>query len=125
MDIINSALAYLQDFINKSETIYHVNPLIFGILFFGSAVPLYYGYYRIGRSFIKLENNKFIKKQLDKKELIIGLVISIVSWCLPYLYVILFGKLPINIWIFFAVFIIITGVFFVRTIRKKIVDAKI
>lgn len=122
--MLNFVIEYLKDFAIKSETIYHVNPWIFGILFFGSAIPLYYGYYRIGKSVIKFEHKKFTKKNLDKKELRIGLSISIAAWWLPYVYIILFGKLPINIWIFFFVFVIITGIFFAKTLKDKIIAAE-
>ena len=65
MDIINSVIKYLTDFAATSEATYHVHPWIFGILFFGSAIPLYYGYYRIGKSALKFEDKKLIRKKLS------------------------------------------------------------
>ncbi len=120
MDIINSLVKYLQDFAANSEATYHVNPWIFGILFFGSALPLYYGYYRIGRSVVKYEKRENKKQAFDVKELRTGVTISVVAWMLPYLYVVLVGKLPPYIWLVFLALILITGLLFVRTLKKKI-----
>jgi len=89
-------------------------------LFFGSAIPLYYGYYRIGRSFIKLEKKKVSRKQVDKRELKIGLTIAIIAWWLPYLYVFIFGRLPAQLMTWFVIFVLVMGVFFVNTLRRKI-----
>jgi len=101
-----------------------VNPWIFGILFFGSAIPLYYGYYRIGKSALEFENRKFKRKKIDKQELKIGVIISVVAWWIPYLYVILFGRLPLMLWIAFFAFVLIMGIFFVKTLRDKISKAE-
>lgn len=120
MDIINTALNYLQDFAVKSETIYHVNPWIFGILFFGSAIPLYFGYFLIGRSFVKIENKKIIRKKLDKNGLRIGVIISVIAWWIPYIYVFVVSKLPTDILVLFVVFLLLTGIFFVKTLHSKI-----
>ena len=92
--------------------------------FFGSAIPLYYGYYRIGKSALKFEGRKLKRKQIDRKELKIGITISVIAWWFPYLYVITFGKLSWNYWLLFFVFIAIMGVFFTRTIMSKIKNAK-
>jgi hypothetical protein len=124
MDLLNSTLNYLKDFAATAEQNYNVNPWIFTVLFFGSAIPLYYGYYRIAKSVITVEKGKIKRKKLDKKELKIGLTISIIAWWLPYAYVILFGKLPANLWILFILFMIVMGVFFVRSIFKKISEVK-
>jgi hypothetical protein len=107
-----------------SEATYHVNPWIFGILFFGSAIPLYYGYYWIGRSALKLEGKKLKRKKLDKRQLKIGIIISVVAWWIPYVYVILFGKLPFDIWVIFILVILITGIFFLKTLHNKISKAE-
>ena len=124
MDIIDSVIKYLQDLVANSESIYHVNPWVFCILFVGSTLPLYYGYYCIGKSFLKFENKKLKTKKVDKKELKIGITISVIAWWLPYLYVIFFGRLPINLWIIFIVFVLVMGVFFIKTLRDKVSRAK-
>ncbi len=124
MDIINPVITYIQDFVATSEATYHVNPWIFGILFFGSAIPLYYGYYWIGRSALKLEGKKLKRKKLDKRQLKIGIIISVVAWWIPYVYVILFGKLPFDIWVIFILVILITGIFFLKTLHNKISKAE-
>ena len=124
MDIINSVIKYLTDFAATSEATYHVHPWIFGILFFGSAIPLYYGYYRIGKSALKFEDKKLIRKKLDKRELKIGITISVFSWWIPYIYVIMFGKLPLNLWITFIVFVLVTGFFFIKALRDKVSKAE-
>ena len=72
MDVINSVIKSVIDFADKSEATYHVNPWVFCILFFGSAIPLYYGYYRIARSALKIEHGKLHRKKIDKSELKIG-----------------------------------------------------
>ena len=118
--MIDAIVGYLQDFAIKSETIYHVNPWIFGILFFGSAIPLYYGYFLIGRSVLKFEKRKFKRKKVDKRELRIGVIISSVSWLLPYLYVILFGRLPLYLFLIFIIVISIIGLTFIKTLKKRI-----
>lgn len=120
MDIINSTINYLQDFAATSEATYHVNPWIFLILFFGSAIPLYYGYYRIGKSVVKYEKRENKKQVFDKKELKTGVTISAIAWLIPYMYVLLFGKLPLYIWLIFVVIILITGFLFFRTLKSKI-----
>ncbi len=124
MDIINQIITYLSDFANTSESTYHVNPWIFGILFFGSAIPLYFGYFIIAKSALKIEGKKIKRKKLDKKELKIGIAISIVAWWIPYVYVILFGKLPIGMWIIFITILTITGLLFIKTLHNKISKAE-
>ena len=124
MDIINSVINYVIDFAAKAEADYNVNPWIFCILFFGSAIPLYYGYYRIGRSALKIEDRKLKRKEIDKKKLKIGLTFSIIAWWLPYVYVIIFGRLPIEMWLVFYVFILLMGLFFIRTLKQKISEIK-
>ena len=120
MDVINAALGYLQDFAIQADTVYHVNPWVFGILFFGSALPLYYGYYRIGRAVIKIEDGKIVRKHINKKELKIGVTISSLAWILPYMYVLVFGKLPLDIFLIFIAVILIMGIFFAKTLVGKI-----
>ena len=124
MDLINSVINYVIEFAAKAEADYNVNPWIFCILFFGSAIPLYYGYFRIGRSALKIEDRKLKRKQIDKKELKIGLTISIISWLIPYVYVIIFGKLPVEMWFVFFGFVILMGVFFVKELKERMYNAK-
>lgn len=123
MNVIDITVQYLRDFAMTSEANYHVNPWIFCILFFGSALPLYYGYYRIGESALKIEDRKLKRKKVDTRELKIGVTISVIAWWIPYLYVIMFGKLPLDIWIVFGVFVLVMGVIFVKTLIDKIVKA--
>ena len=123
MNIINTVINYLLDFAAKSEANYHVNPWIFCILFFGSALPLYYGYYRIARSALTFENRKLKRKDINHRELKIGITISVIAWWIPYVYVIIFGRLPLEIWIAFYVFVFIMGVFFIKTLLGKIKKA--
>lgn len=106
------------------EQSYRVNPWIFITLFFGSGVPLYYGYYRIARSAIYIAKGKIKKKKLDRTELKKGLIISIIAFWIPYAYVIFFGKLPLNEWVILILFIVIMGGFFIKTIKSKIDLAK-
>jgi len=120
VDLINSVIVYLQNFIAISEKTYHVNPLIFCILYFGSAVPLYYGYYRVGRSIIKYEKRENKSQGIDKKELKVGITISAIAWLIPYMYVILFGKLSLHIWIILIILILATGLLFYKTLKNKI-----
>ena len=124
MDIINPVITYVQDFVSKSEATYHVNPWIFGILFFGSALPLYFGYFIIARSALKIEGHKLKRKKIDKRELRIGIIISVVAWWIPYIYVILFGRLPIDMWFIFIFIITITGLLFLKTLHSKISKAE-
>jgi len=123
VNIINTVINYLLDFAAKSEANYHVNPWIFCILFFGSALPLYYGYYRIARSALTFENRKLKRKDINHRELKIGITISVIAWWIPYVYVIIFGRLPLEIWIAFYVFVFIMGVFFIKTLLGKIKKA--
>lgn len=120
MDLINFLINYLISFAVQAQAKYHVNPWLFCLLFFGSALPLYYGYYRIARSSLKIEDKKIKRKDVNHKELKIGITISVVAWWIPYVYVIIFGRLPLELWIIFAVFVGISGIFFVRTLIKKI-----
>lgn len=122
--MIDSIIKYLNDLAVTSQTVYHVNPWVFGFIFLGSAAPLYYGYYRIGKSALKIENRKLKRKKLDKKELKIGIAISVGAWWLPYLYVIFFGQLPLDLWIVFISFLLIMGVLFIKTLTEKISKAK-
>ncbi len=124
MDIINPVITYIQDFVSKSEATYHVNPWIFLILFFGSALPLYFGYFMIARSALKIEGHKLKRKKIDKRELRIGIIISVVAWWIPYIYVMIYGKLPVNLWLIFFIFILATGFFFIKTLHSKITKAE-
>ncbi|MEI7539610.1 MAG: hypothetical protein WCJ36_02475 [Candidatus Saccharibacteria bacterium] len=125
MDFVNQIIKLVTDFATKSEATYHVNPWIFCVLFFGSALPLYYGYYRIGKSVIKIEDGKITRKHLNKKELKIGVAITITAWWIPYLYVVLFGKLPLNLWLVFLSFVLVMGIFFMKTLISRITKVKI
>jgi amino acid transporter len=124
MNFVNYITTYLTEFTKTAEQNYNVNPWIFGILFFGSAIPLYYGYYRIARSALTIKDKKIKRKKLDKKELRIGITISAIAWVLPYVYVALFGKLPTNYWIIFIVFVAVMGIFFIKTLKGKIKEAE-
>jgi len=124
VDIINPVITYVQDFVSKSEATYHVNPWIFGILFFGSALPLYFGYFIIARSALKIEGHKLKRKKIDKRELRIGIIISIFAWWIPYIYVIMFGRLPIEMWFIFILILTITGLLFLKTLHSKISKAE-
>ena len=124
MDIINSIIKYLTDFAATSEATYHVNPWIFGILFFGSAIPLYYGYYRIAKSIVKFEKGKLVMININKVGLRAGIFISCIAWLVPYIYVLLSGKLPFGILLIFISFVIITGLLFVKTLINKISKAE-
>lgn len=121
---MHQIIDYLVDFTEKSEAQYHVNPWIFAILFFGSAIPLYFGYFLIGKSALKIEDKRLKRKEVDKKLLKIGLIVSIVAWWIPYLYVILFGRLSAKFWIIFGVFVIAMAAFFAKTLLSKVSKAK-
>ena len=124
MDIISATVKYLQDFAATSEATYHVNPWIFLILFFGSAIPLYFGFFMIARSVLKFEDHKLKRKKIDKRQLRIGVTVSIIAWWIPYVYVMVFGKLPIKMWFIFIIFILVTGLFFTKTLHSKISKAE-
>ena len=124
MDIINTTIKYLQDFAVTSEATYHVNPWIFLVLFFGSALPLYFGYFMIAKSALSIEGRKLKRKKIDKRQMQIGIIISIVAWWIPYIYVMIFGKLPINLWFVFIIFILVTGLLFIKTLHSKITRAE-
>jgi len=124
VDIINSTVNYLQDFATTSEATYHVNPWIFLILFFGSAIPLYFGYFIIAKSTLRIEGHKLKRKKIDKKQLRIGIIISVIAWWIPYVYVMIYGKLPINMWLIFVIFILATGFLFIKTLHSKITKAE-
>jgi len=120
MDVIK----YLQDFAATSEATYHVNPWVFLILFFGSAIPLYFGYFMIAKSALKFEGHKLKRKKTDKKQLRIGIIISVIAWWIPYVYIMICGKLPLNLWLIFILFILATGFFFIKTLHSKITKAE-
>ena len=120
MDVIGSVIDFIVDFAAKAEADYNVNPWVFCILFFGSAIPLYYGYFQIGRSILKFENRKLKRKQTNRTELKIGLIISIIAWWIPYVYVIIFGKLPIEMWLVFYGFVLLMALFFIKKLKQKI-----
>ena len=122
--MIDSIIKYLNELAITSQTVYHVNPWVFGCIFLGSAAPLYYGYYRIGKSALTIENRKLKRKKIDKKELKIGIGISVAAWWLPYLYVLFFGKMPLDLWIVFILFVLIMGLFFIKTLIVKIANVK-
>jgi amino acid transporter len=120
MDIVK----YLQDFAATSESTYHVNPWIFLILFFGSAIPLYFGYFMIAKSALTIEGRKLKRKKIDHRQLRIGIAISVIAWWVPYVYVMIYGKLPFNMWLIFIIFILATGFFFLKTLHSKITKAE-
>ena len=122
--MINSIINYIYDFAIKSEAQYHVNPIVFCCLFFGSAVPLYYGYYRIGKSALKFEDRKLKRIKINGRELKTGVAISVAAWWLPYVSVIIFGRLPLDIWVLFILFVLVMGGFFIKALRSKIIKAK-
>jgi Na+/citrate or Na+/malate symporter len=124
MSFINYIITYFTEFAQKAEQNYNVNPWIFCILFFGSAIPLYYGYYRIARSALTIKNKKIKRKELDRNELRIGIIIAVLAWMLPYVYMAYFGKLPMNYWLIFIGFVLLMAIFFVKTLKDKISEAK-
>jgi len=124
MDIFNSVITYITDFAATSEATYHVNPWVFGVLFFGSAIPLYFGYFMIAKSALKIEGGKLKRKKIDKKQLRIGIITSVIAWCIPYIYVMIYGKLSINLWLIFIIIILVTGFLFIKTLYSKITKAE-
>jgi amino acid transporter len=124
VDIFSTTIKYLHDFAATSEATYHVNPWIFLILFFGSAIPLYFGYFMIAKSALKIEGHKLKRKKIDKRQLRIGIIISVIAWWVPYVYVMIYGKLPLNLWLIFLLFILATGFLFIKTLHSKITKAE-
>jgi hypothetical protein len=122
---VDQIVNYVLDFANKSEAQYHVNPWVFVILFFGSAIPLYFGYFLIGKSALKFEGRKLKRKKIDKRLMKVGIIVSVISWWIPYIYVIIFGKLPLELWLVFYTIILVAGVFFIRTLVKKESELKL
>jgi amino acid transporter len=124
VDIIGSIIKYLQNFVATSEATYHVNSWIFLILFFGSAIPLYFGYFMIAKSALSIEGRKLKRKKIDKNQLRIGIIVSVIAWWIPYVYVMIYGKLPFNMWLIFIIFILATGFLFIKTLHSKITKAE-
>lgn len=124
MNIIEKVITYVIDFAYRSQNQYGINPWVFCALFFGSAVPLYYGYYRIAKSALQFEERKLKMKKLDRRGLKLGVVISIISWWIPYVYVIIFGKLTVELWLMLGVFILVIGGSFVVSLRKKVLASE-
>lgn len=122
--MIELITSHVQNFASFIEQNYQVNPWFFMVLFFGSALPLYYGYYTIGRSAIKIEGHKLKKKKIDTAILKRGIAIASVAWVLPYVYVVFWGKLPVKGWIAFAGFVLVMGIFFIQTLRSKVTSTK-
>lgn len=122
--MIETIIANIQRFATFTEQNYHVNPWLFMVLFFGSALPLYFGYYTIGRSAIKFDGRKLKKKKVDTAMLKRGIFIAGAAWVLPYIYVVFWGKLPTKGWIAFAVFVVVMGIFFIQTLHSKVTDSK-
>lgn len=72
---------------------YHVDPLIFGLLYFFSFIPFYYGVFEIARGLIKKSAVQVAK----------GVAINRFAWALPYIYVIAFGR-NLPWWVYVGVF---------------------
>lgn len=122
--MIETVIAHIQRFVTFVEQNYHVNPWLFMFLFFGSALPLYFGYYTIGRSAIKIDGHKLKKKKVDTAMLKRGIIIASCAWVLPYIYVVFWGKLPTKGWIAFAGFVIVMGILFIQTLHSKVIETK-
>ncbi|MEK7447327.1 MAG: hypothetical protein AAB632_00790 [Patescibacteria group bacterium] len=122
--MIENVIAHIQRFATFIEQNYHVNPWLFMFLFFGSALPLYFGYYTVGRSAITIEEHKIKRKKIDTVMLKRGVFIASAAWVFPYIYVVFWGKLPVKGWIAFAGFVAVMGIFFVQTLRSKVTDTK-
>jgi hypothetical protein len=124
VEVFNSIIKYLLEQAATWEATYHVNPWIFGILYFGSTIPLYFGYYLIAMSFVSFKNGKLSKKAIDHSSLWLGIFVSCASWIIPYAYVLIFGRLQSYLLLFFAIFVLVTGALFIRTLMKRISKAE-
>jgi len=123
--MVESLISYIQSTASYAEQNYHVNPWLFIVLFFGSAIPLYLGYFLIGRSAVKIDGYKLKRRgKVNISELKLGVAVACGAWILPYLYVVLFGTLPMEIWIIFSIFVLIMAIFFVQGLRSKVIDTK-
>lgn len=122
--MIELIISHIQNFATFIEQNYHVNPWLFMVLFFGSALPLYFGYYTIGKSAVKIEGHKLKKKKIDTVMLKRGIFIASFAWVLPYVYVVFWGELPTKGWIAFAGFVFVMGIFFIQTLHSKVTDTK-
>jgi fatty acid desaturase len=78
----------------------------------------------IARSALSIEGHKLKRKKIDKRQLRIGIIISVIAWWIPYIYIMVFGKLPFSVWLVFIIFILATGFFFTKTLHSKITKAE-
>lgn len=78
----------------------------------------------IAKSALRIEGYKLKRKKIDKKQLRIGIIISVIAWWIPYVYVMAYGKLPLNMWLIFLLFILATGFLFIKTLHSKITKAE-
>jgi Flp pilus assembly protein TadB len=95
--MLGSILSMIQGLMARARDVYGVNPVIFIVLYFGSAPVWYYSLYRTLRAVARKGGN----------EIMLWSAIFLASTVAPFLYVVLFGhNLP---WWVYAVIAVLVG----------------
>lgn len=91
-------MSWVVSWVNAMGSHYHINPIIFAVLYLGTWPPYVYGWVRLYRT-IKAD---------DQRRYWLWLGISFSSFLLPYIYVIGWGRnLPTKFYIIVALFVIL------------------
>jgi len=100
----------MAEWLTNSERAYSVNPIIFGILYFGGFIPCWYFVFRI--------ISAIRKKDLDK--VIIFSITELFLLAVPYLYIMIWGRnLPFWVYIILILFIVLSIISLIRNITKR------
>jgi len=97
--------------INNIKLNYNVNPVIFGVLYFGFMPPFWYGFYKLVRS---IKDKRFNK-------IAAWLLVCGFSLIAPFLYVIITGRnVPIWVWITIVCIIAVSIVSLISKLSGRI-----
>lgn len=124
---------FIINLYNQANNTYHVNPLIFVVLYIITVPIYYYGQFimiKVGYKYFKKERKE--KKKFDigglitSKGFIKGLIINRFGWVAPYIYVFIFGRnLPIWVYVLILVWLSITSLLIIWKTRKQAIKESI
>jgi len=103
-----------SEWLSSIERAYSVNPIIFGVLYFGTFIPCWYFVFKI--------IGAIRKKDLDK--VIIFSIVELFLLAFPYLYIMIWGQnLPFWVYIVLILLIILSIIPAIRSVKKRFISA--
>jgi len=102
--------SFLDTYRDLAVSQYHVDPVVFIILYLVTIPTFYFGIYEIGKSAFEYRSKERKKNARAQKDFTFGLLVAVASWLAPNVYVILYGEnIPTIFWVFLCVVVLCSG----------------